>query len=122
MHTWNILALVNFKTIVLQKIIQSDFILCISATAAQHQNVQQQEEANLANVALAISLPQIYGDERDSIIARWNQLQAFWGTGKGFYSSNGVVDFKPENPFCRFKVLKLLTSLRCSLIMQLLKF
>ncbi|CAG5135324.1 unnamed protein product [Candidula unifasciata] len=72
---------------------------------AQPQNAQQQEEANLANVALAISLPQIYGDERDAIIAKWNQLQAYWGTGKGFYSINGVVEFKPENHFCRFKAL-----------------
>ncbi|BFZ15315.1 hypothetical protein BsWGS_18354 [Bradybaena similaris] len=75
------------------------------APAAQPQNVQQQEEANLANVALAVSLPQIYGDERDAIIAKWNQLQAYWGTGKGFYSTNGVVEFKPENHFCRFKAL-----------------
>lgn len=52
-----------------------------------------------------MSLPQIYGDERDAIIAKWNQLQAHWGTGKGFFSQNGAVDLKPENPFCRFKAL-----------------
>ena len=65
------------------------------------------EDQNLAHVAMAMSLPQIYGDERDAIIAKWNQLQAYWGTGKGFYSQNGVVELKPENPFCRFKVFAL---------------
>ncbi|XP_059154132.1 nucleoporin p54-like [Physella acuta] len=70
-----------------------------------NQTAQQQEEANLANVAMAVSLPQIFGDERDAIIAKWNQLQAYWGVGKGYYSSNGVVEFKPENHFCRFKAL-----------------
>ena len=53
---------------------------------------------------MAVSVPQIFGDERDAIIARWNQVQACWGTGKGFFSQNGVVEFKPDNPFCRFKV------------------
>ncbi|RUS82171.1 hypothetical protein EGW08_010053 [Elysia chlorotica] len=68
-------------------------------------NPQQQAEDNLANLAMAVSLPQIYGDERDAIIARWNQLQAYWGTGKGFFSQQGAVDFKPDNHFCRFKAL-----------------
>lgn len=71
----------------------------------QQQATQQQAEANLANLAMAVSLPQIYGDERDAIIARWNQLQAYWGTGKGFFSQQGAVDFKPDNHFCRFKAL-----------------
>lgn len=54
---------------------------------------------------MAITLPQIYGDERDAIIAKWNQLQAYWGTGKGYFSQNGVVNFTPENPYCKFKVI-----------------
>jgi nuclear pore complex protein Nup54 len=28
----------------------------------------------------------VYGDERDTILARWNFLQAHWGIGKGKYS------------------------------------
>lgn len=67
-------------------------------------NQQQQQENALANLAMAVTVPQIYGDERDVIIAHWNQLQACWGTGKGFYSQDGVVVFKSDNPFCRFKV------------------
>lgn len=47
----------------------------------------------------------IYGDERDVIIAKWNQLQASWGTGKGYFAPNGPpVEFTPDNPLCCFKV------------------
>jgi nuclear pore complex protein Nup54 len=28
----------------------------------------------------------VYGDERDPTLARWNLLQALWGIGKGKYS------------------------------------
>lgn len=59
----------------------------------------------LAQLTAALSRPQIYGDERDGIIAKLNQLQACWGTGKGFYNQQGMVDFSPQNPFCRFKVI-----------------
>ncbi|XP_067136137.1 nucleoporin p54 isoform X2 [Centruroides vittatus] len=60
----------------------------------------------ITNIAMAISLPSVYGDERDVILAKWNQLQAFWGTGKGYFSNNSApVEFTPENPFCRFKAI-----------------
>jgi len=53
----------------------------------------------------AVSMPLIFGDERDSVIAKWNQLQAFWGTGRGHFNSQGhFVDFTPDNPFSFFKV------------------
>ncbi|XP_025084841.1 nucleoporin p54-like isoform X2 [Pomacea canaliculata] len=72
----------------------------------QPQQPQQQQENALANLAMAVSLPQIFGDERDAIIARWNQLQACWGSGKGYFNqSGGFVEFKPDNPFCRFKAV-----------------
>ena len=59
----------------------------------------------LTNMATAVSVPMIFGDERDSILAKWNQLQAFWGTGKGFFDAQGnTVTFGLDNPFCRFKV------------------
>jgi len=48
----------------------------------------------------------LYNDERDSIIARWNMLQASWGGGKAYYSnSEQPVTLTPENPFCRFKAV-----------------
>lgn len=60
----------------------------------------------VGNIAMAISLPSVYGDERDVILAKWNQLQAFWGTGKGYFNNNSPpVEFTPENPFCRFKAI-----------------
>ena len=59
----------------------------------------------LANTARAVSVPLVFGDERDAVLAKWNQLQAFWGTGKGYYTQQGnSADFTPENLFCRFKV------------------
>lgn len=63
----------------------------------------------LINTASALSAPTLLGDERDAILAKWNQLQAFWGTGKGYFNNNiPPVEFTQENPFCRFKVLMLL--------------
>lgn len=48
----------------------------------------------------------IYGDERDTIIAKWNYLQAMWGTGKSFYSQNAApVEITPQNYLCRFKAM-----------------
>nr|XP_020476817.1 nucleoporin p54 [Monopterus albus] len=73
------------------------------------QQAQQQGQAQpnqLYQQVTALSAPTLLGDERDSILAKWNQLQAFWGTGKGFYSNNNhPVDFTQENPFCRFKAV-----------------
>lgn len=66
---------------------------------------QQNESMQLANMAMAVSLTNIYGDERDTILAKWNQIQAFWGSGKGYFNQQGdAVNFTPDNPFCRFKV------------------
>jgi len=62
------------------------------------------EAQELAQIAQAVSMPQIFGDERDAVIAKWNQLQALWGKGKGYFSRTQCVQFKPDNPFCKFKV------------------
>lgn len=65
----------------------------------------QAQPTQLYQQVTALSAPTLLGDERDSILAKWNQLQAYWGTGKGYYSNNTPpVDFTQENPFCRFKV------------------
>ncbi|KAF7661121.1 hypothetical protein LDENG_00268600 [Lucifuga dentata] len=73
------------------------------------QQTQQQGQAQptqLYQQVTALSAPTLLGDERDSILAKWNQLQAYWGTGKGYYSNNAPpVDFTLENPFCRFKAV-----------------
>ncbi|XP_027880913.1 nucleoporin p54 isoform X2 [Xiphophorus couchianus] len=73
------------------------------------QPAQQQGQAQptqLYQQVTALSAPTLLGDERDSILAKWNQLQAYWGTGKGYYvNNNSPVDFTQENPFCRFKAV-----------------
>jgi len=64
------------------------------------------QSSQLIHTASALSAPTLLGDERDAILAKWNQLQAFWGTGKGFFNNNiPPVDFTQENPFCRFKAV-----------------
>ena len=58
----------------------------------------------------AMTMPAIFGDERDITIQKFNQLEAYCGTGQGLTSYGGqlqVVDFTPENPFARFKVMSL---------------
>lgn len=71
----------------------------------QAQQQGQTQPTQLYQQVTALSAPTLLGDERDSILAKWNQLQAYWGTGKGYYSNNNPpVDFTQENPFCRFKV------------------
>lgn len=66
----------------------------------------QAQPNQLYQQVTALSAPTLLGDERDSIFAKWNQLQAYWGTGKGYYSNNNPpVEFTQENPFCRFKVI-----------------
>ncbi|XP_042897959.1 nucleoporin p54 [Parasteatoda tepidariorum] len=59
---------------------------------------------NVTCLVTALNRPALFGDERDAIIAKWNLLQASWGTGKGYYFPNAApVEFTPENPFCCFK-------------------
>ncbi|XP_017348596.1 nucleoporin p54 isoform X1 [Ictalurus punctatus] len=71
------------------------------------QQAQAPTQSNqLINTASALSAPTLLNDERDAILAKWNQLQAFWGTGKGYFNNNiPPVDFTQENPFCRFKAV-----------------
>ncbi|KAI4895421.1 hypothetical protein NFI96_024319, partial [Prochilodus magdalenae] len=71
------------------------------------QQAQAPAQSNhLINTASALSAPTLLNDERDAILAKWNQLQAFWGTGKGYFNNSiPPVDFTQENPFCRFKAV-----------------
>uniref|UniRef100_S4RN35 54 kDa nucleoporin n=1 Tax=Petromyzon marinus TaxID=7757 RepID=S4RN35_PETMA len=62
--------------------------------------------APVYNLATALSAPCVFSDERDAIIARWNQLQAFWGTGRGYFLQNApCLEFTLQNPFCHFKAV-----------------
>jgi nuclear pore complex protein Nup54 len=67
---------------------------------------QAPAQTPLSSILTAVSVPVIFGDERDSVIAKWNQLQAFWGTGRGYFNQQGhYVDFAPDNPFSFFKAV-----------------
>ncbi|XP_029037099.1 nuclear pore complex protein Nup54 [Osmia bicornis bicornis] len=74
----------------------------------QLQQQQQQQTANTISEALynAVFNCQLYNDERDNLIARWNLIQALWGTGKAYYSMNvPPIELNQENPLCRFKAI-----------------
>lgn len=57
----------------------------------------------------ALVYAQVFNDERDIILSKWNQLQAFYGTGKIFFQ-NQVIDVKEDNPLTRFKVFRFLKT------------
>ncbi|XP_046652113.1 nuclear pore complex protein Nup54-like [Daphnia pulicaria] len=66
----------------------------------------QQAGTAVESVLSSVLYCNIYGDERDAILARWNLLQAAWGTGKGFYSGTAsAIQYTAENSLCRFKAI-----------------
>ncbi|CAO1315005.1 unnamed protein product [Diamesa hyperborea] len=80
----------------------------ISQGFGQQQQLQQQQQQPVLNpeeiFSQSIFNVSIFGDERDTTLARWNYLQAMLGTGKSFYSqSNAPVEITPQNSLCRFK-------------------
>ncbi|KAL0276640.1 UNVERIFIED_CONTAM: hypothetical protein PYX00_004170 [Menopon gallinae] len=71
----------------------------------QNQQPQQQIDPNQA-LYNAVFNCQIFGDERDKTLSRWNLVQALWGTGKGYYSRQAPpIEFDMKNPLCRFKAI-----------------
>ncbi|EEB13683.1 Nucleoporin p54, putative [Pediculus humanus corporis] len=71
-------------------------------------NLQPQQNTIDPNQALynAVFNCQVFGDERDRTLSRWNLVQALWGTGKGYYSQQAPpVEFNMKNPLCRFKAV-----------------
>lgn len=73
----------------------------LNQTAAQ----QQQQPATLSDIDVltaALSNANVYNDERDLILAKWNQLQAFFGFGKVFYQ-NQALDITRDSRLSRFK-------------------
>lgn len=75
-------------------------------------NTTQQQTQQQAPTALqeidhlmnALVNAQVFNDERDLILAKWNQLQAFYGTGKIFYQ-NMSIDVTKDNRLTRFKTI-----------------
>ena len=72
----------------------------------QQQPAGQPGQAGLEQLYNSVLHCSLFGDERDSVIARWNMLAASTGVGKAFYSNNAPpLDLTPENPLCRFKTI-----------------
>lgn len=74
----------------------------------QQQQQQQQQGPASAHEALiaAVFNCVVFGDERDQVLAKWNLLQARWGTGKAYYSANAQpLELNEHNPHCRFKAV-----------------
>ncbi|XP_054271241.1 nuclear pore complex protein Nup54 [Macrosteles quadrilineatus] len=70
----------------------------------QQQQQQQQQQNPLEAIYRSVFQCNIFNDERDQVLARWNLLQALWGVGKGWYdNSQPPAEYTPENPLCRFK-------------------
>ena len=98
---WHSILLLNYSSNLSICIGDWTFLILLWLSVSQ----EQTKALEVANLATAVSLPVIFGDERDAIIAKWNQLQAYWGFGKAFYNQQaGVVSLDASNPFCRFKV------------------
>jgi nuclear pore complex protein Nup54 len=73
------------------------------SVSAQPQTTQSTNLSSGDALINALSNVQIYNDERDLIIAKWNQVQAYYGTGKIFYM-NLAEEIKEDNRLNRFKV------------------
>ncbi|XP_047514283.1 probable nucleoporin Nup54 isoform X1 [Pieris napi] len=82
-----------------------------SAFGQQQQPQQQQQQpqgptnAHEALVAAVFNC-NVFGDERDQVLAKWNLLQAQWGTGQAYYNRNAQpLELNEQNPLCRFKAV-----------------
>jgi len=73
----------------------------------QQQVTGEEQTVNPLNaMTTALSMPMLFGDERDAILAMFNQIQSLWGAGKGYYIANQqAISFTMDNPFCRFKAI-----------------
>ncbi|XP_059061208.1 LOW QUALITY PROTEIN: probable nucleoporin Nup54 [Achroia grisella] len=80
-----------------------------TAFGQQQQQLQQQQQGpTTAHEALvaAVFNCSVFGDERDQVLAKWNLLQAQWGTGQAYYSRNApALELNEQNPLCRFKAV-----------------
>lgn len=107
---------ISYKTL---HFVKSDFLLIVvvvfwfnrfcffpNLKAASTATVTQQADPNdLAVILSAISVPNIFDDDRDTILAKFNKMQAFLGVGQGYFNKSAQpINFIMENPFCRFKV------------------
>lgn len=58
----------------------------------------------MSQMTLATMMPVVFGDERDQVLKKFNQIQACWGVGKGVYNaSSPFVVF--GNQYNKFKYI-----------------
>lgn len=71
----------------------------------QQQQSQQQQQTQQQPTG-SLFAPKIYNDERDNIVGLFNSVQAFWGTGKAYYSAfNPPHEFTESDQYNRFKTI-----------------
>ncbi|XP_075987086.1 putative nucleoporin Nup54 [Anticarsia gemmatalis] len=74
----------------------------------QQQQQPQQQGPSSAHEALVAAVFNccVFGDERDQVLAKWNLIQAKWGTGQAYYNRNAPpLELNEQNPLCRFKAV-----------------
>jgi hypothetical protein len=70
-----------------------------TADATQANAIQREVDPNTF-------IPKLFNDERDRILGEFNKLQAYWGTGKGFFAANvAPVEFGPHQSTHKFKAI-----------------
>ncbi|KAH1022783.1 hypothetical protein HUJ04_012128 [Dendroctonus ponderosae] len=73
--------------------------------AKPQQQLVAPQSRNQQAVASVYSI-NVFNDDRDDILKKWNMLQACWASGKGFYNAaQPPVEYTPQNPFYRFKAM-----------------
>lgn len=80
--------------------------LGVNNAFGQPQQQQQGPASAQEALRMAVYNCSVFGDERDQVLAKWNLLQAKWGTGVAYYSRNAPpLELNEQNPLCRFKAV-----------------
>lgn len=67
-------------------------------------------QPQLQQILASLYAINIFSDERDVVLKKWNMLQACWGTGKAFYNvSQPPIEYNSTNPLYRFKTVGYVT-------------
>jgi nuclear pore complex protein Nup54 len=74
------------------------------AIAQQPQQPIAQQQITPEVFTSALTNAQVFNDERDAILTKWNQLQACYGFGKLFFQNNSI-DVDKDNRYNRFKTI-----------------
>merc|ERR1711935_391597 len=70
-----------------------------------NQAANQQPQNALLQCANACSQPNLFGDERDQLLAKFNVVQCAWGTGQLYCKDQAPISLSQLNPFSRFRTV-----------------